>query len=310
MRAIYFLFIFLLILGACNIGTRELNIPDTVAVTKTSQHVQVPGSRLFIVPPPGFKFTKSNTLKKDDGSEIMIADFPESKFNRDNRIPDSPGETTFYEKLFVIGGYKARLSYGKALKENKEKIVFVFGDDQNSILADCTFPVNNKKSRDEAIGAVLSIFLDKSMELDYAALNNYTINTDNSAFKLYGNNKLLFYYSINGEEIKDNNNYITIARLPAFPRMEEMKAVTKGFISKIEKGMRIEKIDDKPVKIHGQPAYEAIISAVANNVLSERLYLLVMGNTKSSIYYLGVFEASDSTVFEECKALAQTLRLK
>lgn len=318
MKIFLYLSAFILTMNACNMadaGERNLNIPDKIEVTKTSLHQQIPGTRLFMVVPPGYKLSKSQSLVKDNGTEILILDSPGRAFGEGadtvskSHLQNSK-EITFYEKNFILGAYKANIAYGKIKKENKEKIILKFGDTEFTGAALCTLPDNNKEAREEILAALQTIFLDKSINIDYAALNNYSLDTSKSVFKFNKNSSLIFYYTLYGKGDVDNN-YVAIARIAALPNMDYMRDASKELVRRMksESGVIIDHIEEKVVNIKGQPAYETIMRGMVNGT-SDSIYLLLMGNEKSSIYFVGMIDESKAVLFNECKALAQTIQLK
>ncbi|MCF6405020.1 hypothetical protein L3C95_19115 [Chitinophaga filiformis] len=307
-----------LTMNACNmndVGKRNLNIPDKIEMTKTSLHRQIPGTRLFMVVPSGYKISKSRSLVKDNGTEILILDSPGRAFGEGedkvstSRLQNSK-EITFYEKDFIIGSYEANIRYGKIKKEKREKIVFKFGDAEFTGAAICTLPDNNREAREEIIAALLTIFFDKSINIDYAALNNYSLDTSKSVFKFNKNSSLIFYYTADGKGDIDNN-YVAIVRGPALPNLDYMRGASKELVRRMkdENGVTIDHIEENVVNIKGQPAYESIMRGIANGT-PDSMYLLLMGNETSSIFFMGMIDENKALLFNECKALAQTIQLK
>lgn len=313
MKLFLSLLVFLLAVYACNPVDRDLDIPDKVDVVKTPKHQQIPGTRLFIVIPPGYKFTEtSGSLRKSDGCEIQVMDGIGNPFDRDKEVQrtsqTTSGELTFYKKNFSFGGYDANIRYGKIKRENRERIFLTFGDSQFTVLVMCILPDDNKEARQEMVNALKTIFVDKSVQIDYAAFNNYSLDLTHSAFKFNKNAALLFYYTVDGKGDADSN-YVIIARIPALPRIEEMEGCAKALARRFAAKMTDIDTDEERISIGGQPAYRISMKGMLANQ-PKNVYLVVMGNQKSSVYFMGYVDGDKAELYKDCRALAQTLRLK
>ncbi|NML40689.1 hypothetical protein HHL17_26060 [Chitinophaga sp. G-6-1-13] len=312
MKQILSLVAFLFVLNACTNLDRPLDIPDIVRISKTREHQQIPGTRIFMVIPKGYTVS-GTTISKADGADIMLMESRGRALDKNKDMVPVPKESraavTFFQKNFMLNGYQANIIYGKVRKEKEEKINLVTGDDSFIMVALCKIPENNTVDRDEIITALKTAIVDKSVELDYDALKNYSLDFSHSVFKMNKNAAGIFYYTVDGKGDAVNNFVTTMGQLPAMPRVEDMKNCARGLAKQIVAKMVVKTGEEKVISIRGKPAYEITMKAELGGI-SQNVYLLILGNDKSAVYYLGYINDDQPALWKECKQLAQTLQLK
>lgn len=252
-------------------------------------------------------------ILKGNGVEILITDNPGTPFERGKgssaHVPASTAdEETFYQKDFSLGGFDAHIKYGKPKQLAEEKILMLFGNQAFTTLALCTIPADKLKTRQQVLAALMTLVVDTSLHPDYASFNNFTVDESRSVFKFNSNASTFSCYTVGGKgNVEDN--YVTVARLPAFSKSEDLRDCCRSLAGRTKSSMNVSSVTEGAIKINGQPAYETTLTGSVNGI-SKKCYFLVVGNARSSVYLIGVTNQDKPFLFKECIALAQTLRLK
>ncbi|MBC9914990.1 hypothetical protein [Chitinophaga varians] len=312
MKQILPLVALLFVLNACTSTDRTLDIPKVVSTSRTTEHQQIPGTRIFMVIPKGYTVS-GTTIRKADGADIMLIESRGRALDKEKDLAMAPKETpaavTFFQKNFMLNDHLANIQYGKVRKQKVEKISLVTGDDSFLVAALCEMPENNTVDREEIVNALKTIIVDKSVKLDDAALRNYTLDFTRSAFQFRKDAAGVFYYTEDGKGDAQHNVVTTMGPLPAMPRVEDMKTCARALMKRVEAVVVVKARTEKVVSIQGKPAYEITMNMELDGT-SQNVYLLVLGNTQSAAYFLGYIDDDKPALWKECKELAQTFQLK
>lgn len=136
-------------------------IKSTIENSRTSEHINIPGTRVFIIPPPGFAVAKTFVgLEKSKDTFLSIQEIVGGNFDKDaanfNRERFEPLGN--YQEV-QLNGFPAKfvLTHGTT-----KHYVLVFGDDTFlvKIMAQCA--LIDEEAGEQMIAALNSICYDKN----------------------------------------------------------------------------------------------------------------------------------------------------
>lgn len=103
---------------------------------------------------------------------------------------------------------------------------------------------------------MLSLYVDKNIKTDEAALANYSLEVINTQFSNIGNISQMFYYTVGGRRDLANNPYqnqIMVAILPPKKDNDALKIYATDIIKRYKfSGMEIPTYEGKEITINGK----------------------------------------------------------
>ena len=223
---------------ACGQTTREKAKGD-ITTTKSAKHQNIPGTKVFVVPPSGF--TVSTTLpafQKGNQGLLQAMDLPGGNFYSN--------AATFSKEKFEQKGLKV-LDYKEfAINGSPAKMVLVQGDPQtkmyNLVFGDTTFsasvmgifPTNDNQTGEQLKQAIASIYYDKAFEVDPFATAPFKLDDTKSIFKFAKFAASNYMYSIGGVKKDVYNNEPFFMALAAPMEGETLKAIADDMAEMIK----------------------------------------------------------------------------
>jgi hypothetical protein len=305
-------------------SVHDLAIPAVVAVDKASSTTRCPGTNTFIHQPVGYTLNKQLIrFQKNEGTYIQLIQLPlvsnfevkrkemDDYFQR--AIATGKLEKEYYKKEFNLGDCNALLYYGNDdKKEGFEQMVLLFGDNTFVNMVVGEFPADQPLVRKEILDGLLSMYVDKAVPIDPTELANFTIKTDNTAFKFFGSASQMFYYTIGGKGDPMQDPYESQIMVQALPAMqeEELRSYALKMIYNYRLlGMRIPTYSGKDTTINGQYAYQITFEGSFNGKKNDA-YQFVTGNQHGSVLFLGGLYDRPEDLMPQVRAIVATLRLK
>lgn len=201
--------------------TPNSGFPDEIKTTKAAKLVNIPGTRVFIIPPEGF--TVSSTLpaiEKGNSGMVQAMDLPggnfytnAATFSKENF--EQKGMKVFEYKELKINGLPAKLAF---IQRDPQTKVYnlVFGDSTFSTMVMGVFASNDNKTGEQIKQALLSIYYDKGMDADPLATAPFKLNDSKSIFKFAKSGASMYLYSIDGvkKDAYENEPYFMALSIP------------------------------------------------------------------------------------------------
>jgi len=299
----------------------DLQIPDEVVINKDGKHQQFSGTRVFIVNPEGYLPLNSLIrFQKNDDTYIQAFEFSNTSFfdkkaDIIQALEDAKSKKLHapYQKEFKLGDYDAFFGLGTDENPQLAQMALVFGDEDFCVMVVGILPKYDDKARKEVLSALLTTYLDKSVEPDYSDLASFTLDVSNSDFKFNSNMSQFFYYTVNGKGDPVNNefeNLIAVMTTSTMKDLDERKEFSQSvFQNHKDKGVDFSTVEDKELKINDVSAYEITASGKYKGK-SVQLYQVVLGDNKTTILFLGLIYDQQNELFKQCENVAQTLRIK
>jgi len=284
---------------------------------KTDKHINIPGTRLYIVPPEGFTIASTFVgLKKDDYSFFQVYDlvggdyytnaatFSKEKFEK-------KGAKVFDYKEFNMNGFPAKYIFMQG-DPNAYAISLVFGDTTFSTMIMAVFPSTDDKTSEQVQNAIKTIFYDKNLKIDPFATASFTLDESKSIFKFSKASAGMFMYAIGGEDKKSFNDepFVTVTEMPNDQAMTS-KEISEMLVASLEKyGLTEKEFKNISTKdVNGYPAYEVEIYCNIQGK-SSLLYQLIIAGKEKVIAIQGVVKSDFAINLREIRKLAKTVELK
>lgn len=293
------------------------NIHLRISNTRTSQHMNIPGTRLFIVPPPNFSVATSFIgLQKNDKAVINVYDLVGGDFYTNaatfNKAEfEKKGIKVFEYKDFSVNGYPAKYIRvrGDASTEGYE---LVFGDSTFSTMVMAFYAPGDAATGRQIVAALNTMVYDKNQKVDPFATANFSLDDRDGKFKFFQYSASLYVYTVDG---KDNSNdseapFLIVTQFPRDNTMTE-KSIAGMMISKIEQsGLTDAEVKDtSAATINGYPAYEVMVSGKMKGE-NAVLYECVVSGGDKAIVIQGVAKNELEDNVRGFMQLAHTVQVK
>lgn len=177
--------IFILILSSCSDKRPVLN---DIRSHKTPEHLNIGGTRLFIIPPRRFTIAEDFTgLSKDRDCNIR---FDEAKGEKIRKIFSFYNEAAFKKqgkeileaKKIKVNEYAGKFFVIKGKSEDSEILYLLFGDNSFSVIVSAEYRTDEKQTREEIYTALKSLYYDRDMSATLSALSVYSFSDDTYKF--------------------------------------------------------------------------------------------------------------------------------
>lgn len=301
-------------LSAC-VQTKTVN--NDIDNVKTDKHINIPGTRLYIIPPKGFTIATSFPgIQKGNNSGIIIYDNVEGDYYT-NAATFSEGAfkkqgiTVYDFKELKVNGLPAKYILLQG-KQNTMVIDLVFGDTTFSSMIMATYPSTDLKTGEQINEAIKSIYYDKNLKIDPFADISFTLDETKSIFKFSESALGMLLYSVGGT-IKQPNDYepiITVTTIPKDPSINA-KRISETLVADLEKNGLIDTQlkNISTADVNGQLAYEVEVYGRMKGK-SKLIYLLIVTGNEKAIAIQGIVSSDFEHNLKEIKNLARTIKLK
>ncbi|WP_445722622.1 hypothetical protein [Flavobacterium sp.] len=280
------------------------------------KYINIPGTRLLIIPPKGFVISKKITGLEKENAIIQVMDliggnyyknsatFTKSKF-------ENKGIKVIEFKEIKIAGFKAKYAHIEG-GDGTQAINLVFGDTSFSTVILAPLGSSNIGLASEIKNAILKVKYDKTITIDPLASSFFKINSNDSKFKFAKSTANLFIYSENGI-VKDpykDEPMVIITTLPKDGTTSKEMMIKSMIDGLVQNGFSI-KEEKKPIigKINGFESIEVEYIAEQKGK-TKLIYLTVISNTDTSIAFYGITESDFENNLEEFIKLSHSLRFK
>lgn len=306
----------LLSLTACGqTTTNKINVD--IRNTKTSKHINIPGTRLYIIPPPNFNLSSGFIgLQKGEYSMVNIYDLVGGNINTNaatfNKVEfEKKGAKVFDFQEIKVNGYSAKFIHvqGDATAKAYE---LVFGDTTFTTMVMAVYPISDEKTGNDILNSLNTIYYDKNKKINPFETANFLLDDKNSKFKFFHYNANLYIYTIDGKEDKENKDapVVLVLQSPMDKNMTA-KSLAEMMIAKIKQyGLTNPEIkNSSSEKINGYETYLAEVYGQMNGKNS-LIYYCVLAKDNKAIIIQGIAKNEIEDNIEEFKRMANAIKLK
>lgn len=308
----------LLLVVSCK--KKETTTPPPARIS--SNHIEIPGTRLSIIPPADFKLSKRLVGFVDPNGKnylrcrIFSTGFNETKnllaedtLKKQGRIPEELKEVT-------IDGYQAIFARSK-IGSDMKIINLLLGDSTFSVLVDAIAPSSDEKLVKDIETAVFSIVYEKDKKPDIYHFAPFTIDITHSVFRHEDRKANTYSYSTSldgAPVIQTGGSTLNIALYsPEGFGPSDNKTIAKSMIENLkDEGFRdIKLLEESETSIAGQKAHEIIARGAVGN-LEDILFYRAAFKTDSVAFEISGISLDTNTArtISEFKYLLGTMRMK
>ena len=284
---------------------------------KTAKHINIPGTKLFMIPPDDFSIATAFTgLEKGQNALIQVYDLVGGNFysNADKfskeRFQQS-GATVFDYQEMTINGFPAKYIHMQA-DPDKKAYSLVFGDESFSVMIMALYTQKDGRTEEQIKKSLLSATYQKDLPIDPFAAAAFELDDSNTKFKFAKSAANMFIYSVNGIDNPDTNRDSIMLVLPV-PTDSSMtaKSISEQMVGSLKSnGLSDAKIistsDDA---LNDYSAYQIKIEGVMNGNPS-KLLVQTVTHGNNAVVFEGFLKEKSSAVIEDFEALIATLKMK
>ncbi|MDB5281410.1 MAG: hypothetical protein JWO06_485 [Bacteroidota bacterium] len=303
-------------LSACNDKKSKTEPVDIVSI-KTAQHINIPGTRIYIIPPVGYKTANGFTgLQKGNNAYIQMYDLVGGNFNTNaatftKKSFEKQGAQVFEFKDMTVNNYPARYVSMQGEK-NSKAISIVFGDTTFSVMIMAMYPATDDKAADDIKKAFATIYYDKDLKVDPFASAFFKLNDSVSTFKFAKSASGFFVYTLNGENKKSlgDDPFVNVTPLPKDTSMTA-RSISEMFVTKLAQyGFTTQQVKNPSyAPVNGLPAFESEVYGSLNGKKC-LIYQLAVTTTDKAVIIQGIVKSDFENQLAEIKKLARTIQLK
>lgn len=289
-----------------------------ITSTKTSKHINIPGTRLFIIPPSGFTISKDiKALMKDNNTGITVTDIEGDDFYSDTtfneREFEKEGITASNYQEFKLNNFSAKYLELDAAG-NGHFIAILFGDATFSTLVMGVNLSSDNKAEKDIQQALSTIYYDKNFKAKTPDIP-FTIDVSKSPFKFARTVSETIIYTVGGKIDEEDTEspmiiFTPISKIPAGTKASP-EDVSQKLITKIERDSTIStKARNMAHKrINDQPAYEVEIYTKSEGLV-KLIYQVVILKDDKMLIIQAIASNDFETNLKTFKSLVQTIKLK
>jgi hypothetical protein len=311
------LYIILLVSLTASAQTSNDKIRPEITNSKTSKHINIPGTRVYIIPPANFNVAGTFIgLQKGDNAMFNIYDLVGGNFYSNTATFskaefEQKGVKVFDYRDIKVNGYPAKYIFMQG-DDATRTYGLIFGDTTFSTMILAVCPVADETTSKEIINALNTIWYDKSKKIDPFETANFSLDDKVSKFKFAQYNANIYIYSIDGVQNKEDKDAPVIL-VSQFPKdnTTTVKNIADMMISKMQQyGLTDPEIKNPSTqKINGYDCYETEVygQMLGKNSL---LYYCVVAKGDKVIVVQGIAKRDIENNLQEFKKLTGTIKVK
>ncbi|MDQ3110071.1 MAG: hypothetical protein M3R17_09265 [Bacteroidota bacterium] len=290
---------------------------NDISSIKSARHINIPGTRLFIIPPPGFNPASAFVgLQKDEYTACQIMDnvggnFYSNAATFDRQAFEKQGAKVFDYKELKVNGFPGKYIFLQGDPAAKG-ISLIFGDSTFSIMLMFIYPAANDKTGKEIQAAIKTVYYDKELTVNPFAGASFTIDDSKSKFRFSKSTGGLFIYSPGGSksQLENDSPFITVMSLPKDQTMNAQSIRDILVVKLMQYGMQEEKRSTNTLTTYnGYSAYETEISGTMKDEKS-LIYILVVLKGEKAVVFQAVFNKDFDSNLAEAKKLCYEIKFK
>ncbi|MDB5281409.1 MAG: hypothetical protein JWO06_484 [Bacteroidota bacterium] len=304
-------------LSACNWPKKPwLN---DITSTKTSAHVNIPGTRFFIIPPTGLKPSKNFAGFENENGDAAIWVFDEFNTNgfgnnlaRFKTQYDTSGKKIFERGSIKVNGYAGKyvcVQYSKDLKS----LNILFGDTDFCATVFTCYGTNDTKTGEVLKNALATLYYDKDLKIDFSSSVTYKLDDNKSAFKFVEGNSSYSFYSLT-DVPKDSDytkDFIIITTVPSVD--DSPKDLAESFLKTLrQKTSSLATETSRTTSdssIAGLPAFEVESYCKINGKKGVICEFTLIGKTRS-LNFQAIINTDIENNVAEVRKLVRTVQFK
>ncbi len=319
MRQLHYTLLALLLLAAAckQSGKKQEAGSAESAVVRTEQHINIPSTRIFIVPPQGFTLSSAfvGLERGKDGAiqmyDMVGGDYYANSRNFSRESFEGRGAVVYDYKEMKVQGFPARYVEMQS-GPTSNAISMMFGDGSFSAMVVAVYPNNDSLLASSIKASLRSIVYDTTLKVDPFATASFTIDDSKSRFKFARAASGIFMYTIDGvqKEEYEHEPFLTVTTIPR-DSLTNAEVVAAMFIEKMEKygleGKELRNVSREP--LNGQNAFELDVYGKLKGT-RRLIYQLVVTGSNKAIVIQGMTDRDYQQAAQEFRQIARTVRVR
>ena len=318
MKKIILLFLLTLIYS-CETKSQTVIIPNKVEIKNLENKIVVKGTRVLIDKSANYSYyNELKRFQKDQNNFFQVIEYIgqdcdaiiEKTSNKIDELQNKGGNIRV-KKKFKLGEYNAY--FGIAPQGETEQIFLVFGDKSFAVMVAGIYP-NKDLERKEIMDLVLSSYYNKGLKVNVEDNLYYSVELNNSEFKISSVSLNIGTYTIGGEKLTDYSNNFVISTIPNSKDFD-IKAYSDKLIYKYQNNIYKEKSIN--IKILSCDDYkEGENRIIKTEMLGElngkkqKIYQFIKSTPKGIYLFIGTDFTENFVHTNEFKKIAKNISIK
>ncbi len=282
----------------------------------SENHTNIPGTRLFMIPPNGFEVSKSFIgLQKGDNYLIQIYDLDGGNFysnakNVSKKAFEDKGMKVLEYAEFQLNGYPVKYLHVQGLN-NIMSHQFIFGDSTFCLMALGAYPVGQEEFGKKIKESIFTMWYDKNTIVDPMSTALFSVDQSKSKFKFYQSASNVFSYTVDGK--KNSDRFAPLILISQLPKEQNITfdGVSEVLINGLKQsGFIMKDVETQEMKtVNGKDAYKKVFNGYLNDK-KVKVYFLIFMNSDQCVAFSGLTYSDNENNLNEFKKLSETLKIK
>ncbi|HLW40963.1 hypothetical protein [Brumimicrobium sp.] len=286
-----------------------------LVLSQESELKNIPGSRVFLVIPGGFKISKSTTgIEKSENVGIIVMDLRGGNFSSNAATFTeanwkSKADTVLCFKEYKIQGFSAKKVQIQSSGMNFTALIF--GDSTFSAMMTGMAPIGDKSSIKQIEQALNSVKYDKTLKINSLKIAKFKLNTDKSPYKFAQHSSSMYIFTKYGEQTSEWDELsLVVSELPFEVGFTVEGLAQQAIIGLTNNGFEYEKLlSERSLVLNNIQAFELEVAGKMNEK-DVIVYLLTLAKGDNSFTLMGIAKNDLKLEISEFKELARTIQLK
>lgn len=294
-----------------------LTSAQNIATSKTSKHIRIPGTRVYLVPPAGFAVAKSFAgLQKGKDYVVMVNEVPDGNFYRDaasftRKEFENAGMKVLEFVELKVNGYPAK----RIVFQDNSKVrtlSMVLGDSTFSVMLTSRYESGDKTGEAQLRKAINSVYFNPSLKPNYFTGAAFSLDDSKSKYKFAKYTERVFVYTPGGifQEKPGDEPVVVVMTVPnsaALPTDSLFTILNQQFALK---GFKSEGNNQPEKKSINKYQVQETVTYGTINGLKTMMYVLVASGKHDRIVFQGTIKSDFEANLAEIRKLINTIRLK
>lgn len=290
--------------------------------TKTEKHMQIPGTKFFLIPPDGFVSAKdfSGLQQMENGASIIVMDMPApysvavQKFSKQEF--KTKGVLVQKTQEMKVNGKQGLFITAEQSSQgiNFSKYLLVFGDSKNTYLLNASFPKAFEELDAQIRGSIFSVVYDEGLSVDSLNAVPFSIDTENTKMKFAKNLMGSLMFTADGNVPTRSNDKTNFSVGPSLGpvKINDQKQTAIARIRKFQyKDLKMDEENITEIEIDGISGYEIIAEGIdAKTGVKELAYQVMLFPEEGYYILLGTATEDFEQNLEMFRKLARTFKRK
>lgn len=305
-----------LIFSSCSDQRPQLN--DIITSKKTPKHLNIGGTRLFIIPPKDFTIADDFVgLIKNRNCTIRIIESKGEKIRTvlslyTDSIMIKQGKKILDSRQIRVNEYSGRLTVTTGEYEKSETAYLLFGDNSFSVLVTADYPTIEKKTREEIYQALKSIYFDRNFKSELPVYSPYFFSDEPARYQFCEKVNQFDMYTVSGDlkSLNTQEPVIMVTTLKHMKNVDLDKIAEMNSLSLKQQGATltgISEISEDP--INGYDAYSRKLSFILEGH-SKTSYQAFIKKREQVVVIQGIVFDKDLDKLAEIKAFSSSIYIR